>query len=120
MFLIDPETGKINQGNPAASEFYGYTIEELENMELSNILDMDEDEVMEENREAIIIIHDNGPGIPAEIQSQVFIPFFTTKPGGSGIGMSIVKKIVLMSGGIIDFYSLPGGGTKFVVKLPES
>lgn len=74
----------------------------------------------ENNNFVIMEVWDNGPGIPAEIQSQVFIPFFTTKQGGSGIGMSIVKKIVLMSGGIIDFYSLPGGGTKFVVKLPES
>ncbi|MDA3884913.1 MAG: response regulator [Candidatus Delongbacteria bacterium] len=53
MLLFDPETEKINQANPAASEFYGYTIEELESMELSDILDMNEDEVMEENREAI-------------------------------------------------------------------
>ncbi|MCK4979004.1 MAG: PAS domain S-box protein, partial [Candidatus Delongbacteria bacterium] len=53
MFLIDPETEKIIQANPTASNFYGYTVEELESMELSDILDMNEEEVIEENRDAV-------------------------------------------------------------------
>lgn len=53
MLLLDPETENINQANPAASNFYGYTIEKLERMELSDILDMSEDEVIEENRDAM-------------------------------------------------------------------
>ncbi|MFH0759797.1 MAG: ATP-binding protein [Bacteroidota bacterium] len=64
-------------------------------------------------------VKDNGTGIPEEIQSQVFTPFFTTKPGGTGIGMSIVRKIVVMSGGSIRFDSSPGRGTEFVIKWPE-
>ena len=52
-FAIDPETGKITQANPAASNFYGYTVDELENMELSDLLDMNEEEVIEENRDAV-------------------------------------------------------------------
>ncbi|NOR44260.1 MAG: PAS domain S-box protein [Candidatus Delongbacteria bacterium] len=53
MFLIDPEAGKIIQANPTASKFYGYTIEELENMGFSDILDMSEEEVIEENLNAM-------------------------------------------------------------------
>lgn len=65
-----------------------------------------------------LMVSDNGHGIPEEIQSQVYIPFFTTKKGGSGIGMSIVRKIVVMSGGSIDFNSWPGTSTTFILKLP--
>jgi len=64
-------------------------------------------------------VSDNGSGIPEEIRSQVFIPFFTTKKGGSGIGMSIARKIVIMGGGSITFQSSEGGGTTFIVRLPE-
>lgn len=71
------------------------------------------------HRKVFLEISDNGPGIPEEIRSQVFIPFFTTKPGGSGIGMSIVRKIILSSGGSVYFQSEPDRGTKFVVKMPE-
>jgi len=71
------------------------------------------------NQYVALEVSDNGPGIPTEIQKQLFIPFFTTKSGGTGIGLSIVRKIVLSSGGNISFHSIPGHGTKFVVKLPE-
>ena len=67
--------------------------------------------------EVILEITDNGSGIPPEIQSQVFIPFFTTRPKGTGIGLSIVKKIVHMHSGTIHFRTEPGEGTKFIIKL---
>ena len=67
--------------------------------------------------EITLEIADNGPGIPPEIQNQVFIPFFTTRPKGTGIGLSIVKKIVHMHGGTIHFRTEPGKGTTFIIKL---
>jgi len=70
--------------------------------------------------EITLEIADNGPGIPPEIQSQVFIPFFTTRPKGTGIGLSIVKKIVHMHGGTIHFRTEPGKGTIFIIKLRAS
>ena len=70
--------------------------------------------------EIILEIADNGLGIPPEIQSQVFIPFFTTRPKGTGIGLSIVKKIVHMHGGTIHFRTAPGKGTTFIIKLRAS
>ena len=75
--------------------------------------------IRQDNHTVVLEVSDNGPGIPPEIQSQVFIPFFTTKQGGTGIGLSIVRKVVLMSGGTIIFHSTPDRGTKFVVKMPE-
>ncbi len=74
---------------------------------------------MDVDRKVALSISDNGPGIPVEIQSQIFIPFFTTKRGGSGIGLSLVRKVVSMSGGSITFQSEPGGGTTFHISLPE-
>ena len=71
-----------------------------------------------QNDRVVMELSDNGPGIPFDIQSQVFIPFFTTKSTGTGIGMSIVRKIVIMSGGSIKFNSKPGKGTVFIIDLP--
>jgi two-component system nitrogen regulation sensor histidine kinase NtrY len=73
-----------------------------------------------QNKRVVMELSDNGPGIPLDIQPQVFIPFFTTKPTGTGIGMSIVRKIVIMSGGSIKFKSEPGNGTMFIIDLPAS
>ena len=73
-----------------------------------------------QNDRVVMELSDNGPGIPLDIQSQVFIPFFTTKSTGTGIGMSIVRKIVIMSGGSIRFSSKPGKGTVFIIDLPAS
>jgi signal transduction histidine kinase len=47
----------------------------------------------------IITIADNGTGLPAEKRDQVFVPFFTTKPGGSGIGLNIARQVALAHGG---------------------
>ncbi len=64
-----------------------------------------------------IIVEDNGPGIPEEYANQIFIPFFTTNPGGNGIGLAISRQIVLRHGGTITFSSVPDKGTKFCISL---
>ena len=58
-----------------------------------------------------ITVSDNGCGISPENLENIFIPFFTTKRGGSGIGMSIVRQIVKLNGGSINVMSAPGAGT---------
>jgi nitrogen fixation/metabolism regulation signal transduction histidine kinase len=64
-------------------------------------------------------VSDNGAGIPPEIQSQIFIPFFTTKQKGTGIGLSIVRKILNMHGGNIHVRTQEGRGSTFVIRLPQ-
>ena len=71
--------------------------------------------------EVIIEIADTGKGIPDDIQSQVFNPFFTTKPvgTGTGLGLSIAYKIVTgLHHGSINFSSKIGTGTIFKISLP--
>ena len=76
-----------------------------------------------------ICIQDNGPGIPAEIQSKVFDDFFTTKPAGegTGLGLPITKQIItekhqgyliLRSPCLLPAAAAPGGGTEFEILLP--
>lgn len=59
-----------------------------------------------------IKITDNGTGIPAEILDTVFVPFFTTKKTGSGIGLSLSKQIMLLHKGKINIHSVEGKGTE--------
>ena len=68
-----------------------------------------------DSEEVLIEIKNNGPVIPPEIADHIFIPFFTTKEGGSGIGLSISRQIMRLSGGSITL--LPGIETKFVLKF---
>lgn len=65
-----------------------------------------------------IEIEDTGPGIPAELQEQVFNPFFTTKKGGVGLGLSIVSKIVDNHHGAIRIQCNPGKGACFKIHFP--
>ena len=58
-----------------------------------------------------IIISDNGTGIPEEIRETIFVPFFTTKNNGSGIGLSLSKQIMLLHKGKISVGSIEGRGT---------
>jgi len=65
-----------------------------------------------------ITIRDDGPGIPPEIQDKIFVPFFTTKKMGTGIGLPMAQKIVHAHGGILDLSSSVGKGTEFIIKIP--
>ena len=68
-----------------------------------------------ETEEILIEIKNNGPEIPLEIAEHIFIPFFTTKEGGSGIGLSISRQIMRLSGGSLTL--LPDKETRFILKF---
>jgi signal transduction histidine kinase len=73
--------------------------------------------VPEEDR-AVVEVIDNGAGIAPEDREKIFLPFFTTKPSGTGLCMAIGKKIVDLHGGDISVESAPGRGTRVRVSLP--
>ena len=76
--------------------------------------------VSEEYKEESIIVKvsDNGEGIPLEMQSKIFIPNFTTKSSGTGLGLAMSKTIVEQVKGKIWFETVEGEGTTFYVELP--
>jgi PAS domain S-box-containing protein len=65
-----------------------------------------------------IRIRDNGPGIPDQYKDDIFTPFFSGHPSGSGLGLPLARKIVLMHGGRLSFAANPGRGTTFIISLP--
>ncbi|MBI4635653.1 MAG: hypothetical protein HY727_04830 [Candidatus Rokubacteria bacterium] len=66
----------------------------------------------------VVTVADTGPGIPAEALPRVFDPYFTSKPGGLGLGLTIARRIVEAHGGSIEVESRPGRGSRFSVSLP--
>jgi signal transduction histidine kinase len=66
----------------------------------------------------VISVSDNGDGIPPEIQSKIFVPNFTTKNSGTGLGLAMCKNIVEQAHGEISFETQLTVGTTFYVKLP--
>ena len=64
-----------------------------------------------------VSVTDNGYGIDSEVLDQIFIPFFTTKKEGSGIGLSLSRQIMLMHKGSISVQSKLGSGTTFILKF---
>lgn len=68
----------------------------------------------------VIAVKDNGKGIKEEDKGRIFLPNFTTKTGGSGVGLSLTYNIVQAAGGTIDFESTEGEGAEFVITLPKT
>ncbi|HEX9631940.1 MAG TPA: ATP-binding protein [Gemmatimonadales bacterium] len=70
------------------------------------------------DRDYTVAVHDSGHGVPAEARERVFEPFFTTRPGGTGVGLAVARRIVLAHRGEITLLSEPGHGTTAEVRLP--
>jgi len=65
----------------------------------------------------VIEVEDNGPGVPASLRQDVFLPFFTTRATGTGVGLNLARQIVVAHGGAIDVTDAPGGGALFRILL---
>jgi PAS domain S-box-containing protein len=66
-----------------------------------------------------LTVRDTGSGIPAGCLSQIFEPLYTTKPGGTGLGLYIVQEIIAAHAGQVTVESIPGQGTTFTITLPR-
>ncbi len=67
---------------------------------------------------ARITVEDDGPGWPGEARDQVLEPYFTTKSQGTGLGLSLVQRTMLLHGGSVELEDRPGGGARVVLTLP--
>jgi signal transduction histidine kinase len=65
----------------------------------------------QEGGRVVIAVADNGPGIAAEQREKVFVPFFTTKRQGSGVGLTLVRQIATVHNGSVHIADTDGGGT---------
>jgi len=69
---------------------------------------------------AVLTISDNGCGVPENRRDQIFVPFFTTKPGGSGIGLNLARHVALGHGGQLDVRANSPRGSVFMLILPAA
>ncbi|MBD3367013.1 MAG: PAS domain-containing protein [Candidatus Eisenbacteria bacterium] len=66
----------------------------------------------------VVSISDTGEGIPREVVDKLFVPFFTTRKTGSGLGLAVTRRIIENHGGSISVSSTPGEGTTFELRIP--
>ena len=63
----------------------------------------------------VIEIEDNGPGVPDDIARKIFVPFFTTKEGGSGVGLALARQVMTAHGGFVRVARGESGGALFTL-----
>ncbi|HZO13717.1 MAG TPA: ATP-binding protein [Polyangiaceae bacterium] len=66
----------------------------------------------------VLDVEDDGPGVPQDLRQSVFDPYVTTKKDGTGLGLTIVKKVIIDHGGHVDVDESPLGGARFRIRLP--
>jgi signal transduction histidine kinase len=74
---------------------------------------------LDEQERVVIEVKDNGTGIAADMLDSIFIPFFTTRLNGSGIGLSLAKQIIQLHQGSIQIHSVEGAGSAFQLWFPR-
>jgi len=79
-----------------------------------------ETEYIAESARVRLTVSDNGPGIPSEDRDKLFLPYFSTKVAGMGLGLPIVSEIVNEHGGVIRVEDNQPAGSRFVVEMPVS
>lgn len=75
-------------------------------------------DISRERHACTVRILDRGPGIPAHVRAHLFEPFYTTKPEGTGLGLSVVKRLIEMQNGTVRLADREGGGTVAELRLP--
>ncbi len=65
-----------------------------------------------------MVVADRGPGVPADLRAQLFEPFVSRRPGGTGLGLAVVRSVTRAHGGEVWYEENPGGGSRFILRLP--
>lgn len=91
------------------------TLNALQAMPAGGILEF---QTFQEHEHVVLVVIDSGQGIAEKNRERIFDLFFSTKPGGSGLGLPTVRKIIEAHGGRIECESEPNRGTRFRIKLP--
>jgi len=73
--------------------------------------------VLESGGHVVIAVADNGPGIPADQREKIFVPFYTTKRQGSGVGLTLVRQIATVHGATVSISKTPGGGATISLRF---
>ena len=71
-----------------------------------------------DGRWVVLDVIDTGSGMSEDVRAHIFDPFYSTRPGGSGLGLPTTRKIIEAHGGTIDVQSVPGKGSQFSLRLP--
>ncbi len=71
------------------------------------------------NGQVVLVVEDNGPGIPEESRGRIFEVFYSSRGGGTGLGLPIARQIIERHGGRIELDSTVGEGTRFIIRLPR-
>jgi signal transduction histidine kinase len=71
-----------------------------------------------EGGDAVLRVRDDGPGVPPEVGERLFEPFFSTKPGGTGLGLAVSRQIALRHGGSLSLVAAQGPGAVFELRIP--
>ncbi|WP_457626315.1 two-component system sensor histidine kinase NtrB [Persephonella sp.] len=114
---LKPGVFTYGDKNALQQVFINLIINAVEAMDYKGRLDI---KLTKDDSYAVISIKDYGPGIPEELIDEIFDPFFTTKERGTGLGLSVVNRIVKDHNGKIEVKSKEGEGTEFIIKLPLS
>ena len=75
-------------------------------------------QAVRDNDDVVLNVIDTGKGMAPDVAAKVFRPFYSTRTGGSGLGLPTTRKIIEAHGGTIDLQSEVGRGTKFTIRLP--
>lgn len=76
--------------------------------------------VWDDDSFVFVSVVDDGPGMPPDVLEKVFDPFYSTRGGGTGLGLTIVHRIIDQHGGRVEAQSTPGEGTTFTIALPAT
>ncbi len=115
---IDPDTLEIT-ADPAMIEqvLINLIVNAIQSLSATEKKSICMSGLMDSRGRPVIQVSDNGPGIDSDVQEKIFIPFFTTKKGGSGIGLSLSRQIMRLHHGSISVQSQPNRETTFTLRF---